>query len=399
MSGTRRTPGRLGPHVDGYRAHLLELGYTQGTVTHKLNELGHLGRWMASEGVDVQRLDSEVIAAFLAATGLRRPRSLVTERTFRPLLAYLRSKDIIAPECPGQSAAALDGLIVDYRRWLFGRALAPATVHRYEKLAQRFLAGRISPEGELDVMNLTGADVASFLLAESVRLSLGSTKGRVGELRSLLRFLHVRGLTARAVAEAVPSVAGWRDTGLPETMTRADVERLLSTCERSSLVGIRDHAILMLLAGLGLRSIEIARLELCDLHWRAGELTVRGKARRCDRLPLPHAVGEALVSYLQRCDRNEERHVFLTLRAPVRPIPPDLVGDVVRRACRRAGLPVVRGHRLRHALACELLRQGASLIDISQVLRHSDLGTTAVYAKVDLVRLRQVAQRWPGAER
>jgi len=230
-------------------------------------------------------------------------------------------------------------------------------------------------------------------------LSLGSTKGRVGELRSLLRFLHVRGLTARAVAEAVPSVAGWRDTGLPETMTRADVERLLSTCERSSLVGIRDHAILMLLAGLGLRSIEIARLELCDLHWRAGELTVRGKARRCDRLPLPHAVGEALVSYLQRCDRNEERHVFLTLRAPVRPIPPDLVGDVVRRACRRAGLPVVRGHRLRHALACELLRQGASLIDISQVLRHSDLGTTAVYAKVDLVRLRQVAQRWPGAER
>jgi len=270
MSGTRRTPGRLGPHVDGYRAHLLELGYTPGTVTHKLNELGHLGRWMASEGVDVQRLDSEMLAAFLAATGLRRPRSLVTERTFRPLLAYLRSKDIIAPECPGQSAAALDGLIVDYRRWLFGRALAPATVHRYEKLAQRFLAGRIAPDGELDVMNLTGADVASFLLAESVRLSLGSTKGRVGELRSLLRFLHVRGLTARAVAEAVPSVAGWRDTGLPERMTRADVERLLSTCERSSLVGIRDHAILMLLAGLGLRSIEIARLELCDLHWRAG---------------------------------------------------------------------------------------------------------------------------------
>jgi site-specific recombinase XerD len=248
-------------------------------------------------------------------------------------------------------------------------------------------------------MDLTGAEVSAFLLAESARLSLGSTKGRVGELRSLLRFLHMRGLTVLALAQSVPSVAGWRDTGLPETMTRAEVERLLLTCDRSSVVGVRDHAILMLLARLGLRSIEVARLELADLHWQVGEITVHGKARRCDRLPLPSDVGAALVAYLRQCERNGAQRVFLTVRAPVMPIPPDLVGDVVRRACRRAGLPVVRGHRLRHAFACELLREGASLIDISQVLRHSDLGTTAVYAKVDLVRLRQVAQRWPGAGR
>lgn len=299
MSGTRRKPGRLGPHVDGYRARLLELGYTPGTVKHKLNELAHLGRWMASEGMDVGQLNNEVIAAFLAATGLRRPRSLMTERSFRPLLAYLRSVGIIAPECPEQSLTPLDELIVDYRKWLCDRALAPATVHRYVKLAQRFLAERISPDGEPEVLDLTGAEVSAFLLAESARLSLGSTKGCVGELRSLLRFLHVRGLTALALAASVPSVAGWRDTGLPETMTRAEVERLLSTCDRSSLVGVRDHAILMLLARLGLRSIEVARLELADLHWQAGEITVHGKARRCDRLPLPSDVGAALVAYLK----------------------------------------------------------------------------------------------------
>ena len=126
---------------------------------------------------------------------------------------------------------------------------------------------------------------------------------------------------------------------------------------------------------------------------------MRGKAHRRDRLPLPSDVGEALAAYLSRRARHDSRRVFLTLRAPTRPIRPDLVGDVVRRACKRAGVRHVGAHRLRHALASELLREGASLIDIGQVLRHRDLATTAIYAKIDLGRLRQVAQPWPGAER
>ena len=155
----------------------------------------------------------------------------------------------------------------------------------------------------------------------------------------------------------------------------------------------------MLLARLGLRSIEISRLKLDDLHWRSGELVVLGKARRRDRLPLPSDVGEALAAYLSRRAQHESRRVFLTLRAPRRPIRADLVGDVVQRACTRAGVQHVGAHQLRHALARELLREGASLIDISQVLRHRDLATTAIYAKIDLGRLRQVAQPWPGAAR
>lgn len=202
-----------------------------------------------------------------------------------------------------------------------------------------------------------------------------------------------------ALAEAVPPVAGWRETGIPKTIGRAEVERLLAGCDRSRIDGVRDFAILILLARLGLRSVEVARLGLDDLDWRTGEIVVRGKARRQDRLPLPADVGEALTAYLSLRGRQETRRVFLTLRAPRRPIRADLVGDVVQRACRRAGVGHVGAHRLRHTLASELLREGASLLEISQVLRHRDLATTAIYAKVDLGRLRQVARPWPGAAR
>jgi integrase len=211
--------------------------------------------------------------------------------------------------------------------------------------------------------------------------------------------LFARGLTGLALGESVPPVAGWRDTGIPRSVSPGDVEQLIAACDRSTLDGARDVAIVLLLARLGLRSIEVARLELSDLDWRAGELVVRGKGGRQDRLPLPGDVGSALAGYLTVRGRREFRRVFLTLRAPTRPIRPDLVGDVVRRACERAGIAQFTPHRLRHGLASEMLAQGASLRDISQVLRHKHISTTAIYAKVDLERLRQVALPWPGAER
>lgn len=183
-------------------------------------------------------------------------------------------------------------------------------------------------------------------------------------------------------------------------MAAADVQLLLDSCPRDTIVGVRDFAMMMLIARLGLRSIEVARLELGDVQWRAGELLIRGKGRRQDRLPLPTEVGEALAVYLFEGRGPENaRNVFLTCRAPRGPIRADLVGDVVERACKRAGLSHVGPHRLRHSLAGELLRQGAGLVAISQVLRHQDLATTALYAKVDLDTLRTVAAPWPGAAR
>lgn len=205
------------------------------------------------------------------------------------------------------------------------------------------------------------------------------------------------GVTSLSLADAVPAVAGWREVPVPPPMATADITALLHSCDRETATGCRDFAILTLLARLGLRSIEIARLRLGDVDWRAGEVVVRGKAHRQDRLPLPDDVGQALVGYLTGGrGPSPDRQLFLTCRAPRGPIRADNVGDLVERACHRAGLAVVGPHRLRHALAARLLHEGAGLAAISQVLRHQDLATTALYAKVDLHSLRQVAQPWPG---
>ncbi len=400
MPANRRQPGNLGPYVDGYIARLLELGYTPHSVRAQLKVVGHLGRWMANEELEAAELQHSVIEAFLAARREEGHLRVPTARSLTSLLDYLRDEAVTGPDEEGPPPTPLGELITQYREWLIvNRALADATVHRYETLARKFLGGRSSAGNELGVKDLDGGAVCEFLLAECARLSVGSAKGRVADLRSLLRFLHLRGLTERSLVGSVPPVAGWHETTVPLGIARTDVEKLLGSCNRSKPAGARDFAILMLLARLGMRSVEVARLQLGDLNWHMGEIIVRGKARREDRLPMGGDVGEALVEYLSLCKRGELRPVFLTIQPPQRPIVPALVGEVVERACRRAGVARVGAHSLRHSLATEMLRQGASLIDISQVLRHQDLATTAVYAKVDIGRLRQVAAPWPGAGR
>ena len=399
MSVTRRRPGRLGPFVDGYRLWLLAAGYTPKTVRMMLRDLSRLGRWMDAEDVEIGALTVTSVESWLAARRAADGYRVPPIRALRALLSYLGEVGVMAVEEPS-ALSPVEALVDGYRQWLIAdRGLAAMTVLRYETLARRFLTARVTPTDELGVSGLDGAVVSRFLLGECDRVCLGSAKGKVAELRSLLRFLHVRGFTPRSLAESVPGVAGWRETTIPPTMPEADIEALLANCDRSTLDGARDRAMLMLLARLGLRSIEIARLELDDLDWRAGDLLVRGKARRDDRLPIPDDVGVALAEYLALRGRHDSRSLFLTLRAPTRPIRADLVGDVVQRHCRWAGVPHVGPHRLRHTLATRMLARGAALADISQVLRHSDLATTAIYAKVDLGRLREVAQPWPGAAR
>jgi site-specific recombinase XerD len=400
MSGRPRKAGVLGPQVEGYRAWLAQRGYTPGTIKNMLNDLGRVGRWSAAEGLEAAQLDEERISGFLTARRAAGHRRIPGTRAMAPLVGYLREAGVVAAAEP--VVTPLGALLRRYRSWLSQeRGLAATTVLRYGNTARRFLQEQASAEEGFEPAGLSGVDVNAFLLRECGRVSAGSAKGRVAELRSILRFLHVEGFTALPLGAAVPAVGGWRFATLPPpTLAVADVQRLLDSCDRSSAVGIRNFAIMMLVARLGLRSIEVARLELRDVDWRAGELVVRGKGRRQDRLPLPAEVGEALVAYLS-CGRDPEgaRHVFLTCRAPRGPIRADLVGDVVERACASAGLSRVGPHRLRHALAGELLRRGAGLAAISQVLRHQDLATTALYAKVDLDALRRVARPWPGTPR
>lgn len=397
MSGTRRKAGLLGPEVEGYRNWLSRQGYTELTVRNMLKDLGQVGLWLSVEGLEVAQFDEERAAVFRAARGLVGRRRVPGPRALQPLLTYLRAAGVLP--APSASTDPLDDLLDQYRTWMVQeRGLAAMTVLRYENTARRFLQEQaIDAEGVFEPAALNGADINAFLLREFGRVSAGSAKGRVAELRSVLRFLYLQNITPLRLGTAVPPVGGWRLATLPpRSMTAADVQRILDSVDRSTETGVRDFAIIMLVARLGLRSIEVARLELHDVDWRAGELVVRGKGRRHDRLPLPAEVGDALVAYLSG-GRNPQgaRQLFLTCRAPRGPIRADLVGDVVERTCSRAGLPHVGPHRLRHALAGELLRQGAGLVAISQILRHQDLATTALYAKVDLATLRKVAQPWP----
>ena len=397
MTGPRRKPGRMGPFIEGYRAWLAGRGYTAGTIVNMLAMAGGLGRWMDACGLAPSDLDQAVVTEFRGARRAAGMRCVPGAHGLDRLLEYLDGRGVLGG--PSSPATPAEMLVESYRRWLVtDRGLAEATVVRYVKLARLFLSQQLAGRGGLE--SLSGTDIVAFLLAGSERLSTGSVKGRVGEVRSLLRFLYLQGLTPRPLAAVVPPVAGWRDTGVPKAIPAGDVQRLLDSCDRRDPTGIRDYAILILIGRLGLRSAEVARLELGDIDWRAGQITLRGKAGRQDGMPLPYDVGEALAAYLSQArPATPLRQVFVATKAPMRAIPPGLVSDVTHRACDRAGRPRIGAHRLRHTLATEMLRRGANIVEVSQVLRHRDLATTAIYAKVDFAALRTVAQPWPGAAR
>jgi site-specific recombinase XerD len=249
MSGTRRKPGRLGPFVEGYRIWLLEVGYTAQTVRAMLKDLGRLGCWMDAEGVEVGALTAIAIESFLADWRAAGGRRVPTVRALRSMLTHLREVGVMVGEQP-PTLSAVEVLVGEYRDWLIAdRGLAAMTVLRYETLARRFLTARVSVTDELGVADLDGAVVSRFLLGECGRVCLGSAKGKVAELRSLLRFLHLRGFTPRSLVESVPGVAGWRETSVPPTMPQSDIERLLASCDRATLDGARDRGMLMLCGG------------------------------------------------------------------------------------------------------------------------------------------------------
>jgi site-specific recombinase XerD len=391
----------LAPFAEGFWRELLRRGHPPGGAKHHLALMCRLDGWMRSESLaagDLTPAAAGHFVAFLRASGQRRVPTLAA---LAPLFDYLRDQHVLPPEQPAVPTRR-DELLGRYRRHLIeDRGLTPSTVLRYERFARRFVAGRAARTGgETGIEGMSSAEVSAWMLEAGSRLTVASAKREAADLRALLRFLYLDGVLETDLGGAMPPVAAWRGTRLPATMSAADVDAVVGSCDRSTVSGRRDRAILVLLARLGLRSGEVAALRLEDVDWRAGEITVHGKARRRDRLPMPAEVGEALADYLAGGrPRSQCRRLILTLYAPPRPIHPSSITSVVYRACGRAGLARSGGHRLRHALATEMLRRGADLTEIAQVLRQSDLGTTSGYAKVDRAALRAVTRPWPGAAR
>jgi len=299
--------------------------------------------------------------------------------------------------------SAVDALLDEYEQFLVKeRGLQASTAGGYYRsYAEKFLSHRFGSKKPAELSCLNANDITTFILHESRTSSVGTTKLVVSVVRSLLRFLHVRGDLQSDLVGAVPAVAGWRQAGVPKFISPRELQQLLNSCDRRTHVGRRSFAILVLLARLGLRSGEVAALELDDIDWRAGELVLHGKGRSDARLPLPRDVGQAIAGYLKRgrpSPLSTSRSLFLTSRAPYRRLTGHRVSTCVAEASERAGLRRISAHRLRHTAATQMLRNGATLTDVALVLRHRSVDTTAIYAKVDHSTLRELAQPWPGGD-
>ncbi|HZM77079.1 MAG TPA: tyrosine-type recombinase/integrase [Candidatus Limnocylindrales bacterium] len=298
-----------------------------------------------------------------------------------------------------EDAASVSDVLIEFGEWLDRqRGLAPITIHNYRWHAGQFLAALPGP-AEVSMRLLDAGTVTAFMVEYCRDRNTNSAKSMARSVRSFLRFGHATGRTSAELWGAVPSSSGWHLASLPKSVPAADLERLLAVAARSrfTATGRRDYAILLLLARLGLRRSEVAGLRLDDIDWRSGELVVVGKGTRVERLPLPAAPGEAIVAWLtDGRPECETRAVFTTLRPPGRPLSPGAVGHVMAGACRTAGLARIGAHRLRHTLATAMLRGGASLPEVGQVLRHRSAMSTAIYAKVDEASLRRLTRPWPG---
>ena len=392
-----RVMGPLAGYAPGFVAVLLEAGYRPNAAAVQLRLLAHLSRWLEREGIDPGGVREPELERF-REEDLAGVRSLRIAGGLVPLLAYLRGLGVV-PVADERALSGVELLLARYREYLLcERGLTAGTARGYIDCVRPFVSSRAREGDELDLAGLTPQDVLGFVLADCQRRPRRSAKLMVTALRSLLRFLHVEGMIDRPLAQVVPSVAFWRLQGLPRGLDGDQVRALLESCDTDTVNGRRDLAILLLLVRLGMRRGEVTRLRLEDIDWRAGELIVRGKGPRVERLPLPADVGEALAAYLRdgRVTDVGTRAVFMRVRAPRAAMTPPGITQVVVSASKRAGLGEVTPHRLRHTAASELLRRGAPLVEIGQLLRHRTELTTTIYAKVDRDRLRELALPWPG---
>jgi site-specific recombinase XerD len=389
----------LAAYAPAFRDDLSKLGYTAASTATHMILMAQLSRWLVAGKLDASRLTSNQVERFLSANRAAGHRFPKSSRGAEPLIDFLRRCGVV-PEAAVAVPAADEEIVELFRRYLVSeRGLCAGTIVNYVHTTRLFLrhVGCVEFAG---LARLEASQVQRFVLTESRRRSVASTKTLVTGLRSLLRFFHVVGFTATPLVGAVPAVSGWTGTWLPHAVDASTVKRLLASCDRGSAQGCRDYAVLVVLSRLGMRVGEVAALELDDIDWHRGELVVRGKAKRFEGLPLPVDVGQALADYIKHArPTSEDRKLFLRMLAPHRGLTTGGVIMIVQSASRRAGIEPVAVHRLRHTVASELLRAGAGLSEIGQLLRHRSMASTAIYAAIDTVALRELARPWPGARR
>src|SRR5271166_3287352 len=398
VPGERRIQGNpLEFHLRTFATSLREAGYQDRAMYSKVGLVSDLGLWLGRTGLAVtSHLDEQLLEAFVKHKQRMHRGDL---KTLRQFLDHLRKQGVVSDRKLVPDQSPLAGILSRYEQHLRSeRRLVSATILNYLSFARKFLVERF-PEGPFLLNELRASDISDFVLRCCRGMSVGTAQIMTTAFRSFFRFLFQKGELQANLAACVPSVADRRLSTVPKYLTPEAVERVLKACNRSTAIGRRDYAILLLLARLGFRAGEVIALQLEDIKWRAGEILVRGKGLLHDRMPLPAGVGEALASYL-RTDRPrcKTRRMFVCMKAPRSGFAgPSTVSTIVRRALDRAKLhPEFKGaHLLRHSLATSMLRSGATMGEIGEVLRHRAPNTTEIYAKVDFKGLRSLAHPWP----
>ena len=390
-------------HLDAYAAAIAQQGYVQHSIRTQVVVIADLSRWLQRRHILLQDLDSKVVNRFVQhhqrQNGIRRGDAGILSR----FLAWLGQTGTVEQHRELPVKGPRQNVTHQFRRYLLqDRGLSTATMQNYVPFIDQFLSERFRNK-TLNLSTLRAADVTGFVQRHAHRFSPGRAKLLVTALRSFFRYLRHRGEISLDLAACVPTVPNWSSSTVPKFLPPGTVQHVLSRCDRQTPLGRRNYAILLLLARLGLRAGEVVALNLEDIDWEAGQMTVHGKGGRSTQMPLPTDVGEAIAVYLRKGrPRCSSRRVFIRAKAPLGGFASSVaICVIVMRALQRAGVESPRkgAHLFRHTLACDLLRQGCSLDEIGELLRHQSPNTTAIYAKVDLAALHSLALPWPGGSR
>ena len=395
--------GPLAAQIEGFAKWARDQGYARCSRCLQVRLAACFSRWLGQQATSGRRVSAEHSARYLRSRGRRIKIHRGAAAALRQFLDFLQIEGVIPAEKVARRLSPVEQETQAFEAYLRNdRMLADATIGYYVPFLRRFLANRFG-KGRVTLSRLCAGDVVRFVQRQAPRLHVKRAKQLTTALRSFLHYARYHGAIALDLAAAVPTVANWSMSSIPRAIPGDAVRQLLASISRRTAVGRRDYAILLVLARLGLRASELVRLELDDIDWDAGQVSVRGKGGYRTALPLPADVGEAIAAYLRHGRPPSPcRRVFLRARAPIRGFRgPSAVASVVRKGLVRAGVsaPTKGAHQFRHGLATEMLRHGASLTEIGEVLRHRSPETTKIYTKVDLEALRRLALPWPGGGR
>ena len=393
-----RRASPLGAHLDAVAQHFADAGYSRFQGRYQVRLAAEFGQWLWQKRFPLDEMDWRRRDAFLRDRAKRRTTLGRGSTFFDVLCAIYRRKGLTVVE-PVADKTPVDRLVEGFDLYLRQeRRLGARTAARYAILVRDWLRERAG-RGPVTLSKLTSADVVTAIQRRAQTQARKTVKLFMSALRSFFRYARYRGYIRRVLEDGMPPLADWSKRAVPRTISRQQIQRLLTHCDRRRAIGRRDYAILLLFARLGLRACEVTSLTLDDIDWNVGCLQVQGKGS-AGELPLPPDVGRAIATYLRRGrPRSRCRRVFLRHRAPAIGFKTSAAVDtVVARAFKRAGIasPSKGSHQFRHALASELLRRGASLGEIGDLLRHRNIQTTTIYAKVDLPALKTLAQPWFG---